>query len=661
MKWIGKRWVLMALVVVIGTGCLPSSAGSTLPTTLRSSYPTGEPPNDRIISPHVLAATEGGSSAPFLVIMREQADVSRAASLPTKAAKGAFVYETLRQTALHSQAALRAELDQAGLPYRPFYIVNMLELTGDRDLVVKLAARPDVDRIEANPQISSLQSPISNLPSPIPDTRSPSSVEWNIQQVNAPAVWAMGYTGQGVVVAGQDTGYQWDHPALKPHYRGWNGITATHDYNWHDAIHNTAFSPCPNDSPVPCDGHGHGTHTLGTMVGDDGAGNQVGMAPGAQWIGCRNMDNAGNGTPSSYSECFEFFLAPYPIGGSAITQGVPSLAPAVIGNSWSCPASEGCDALTLKTVVDNVRAAGIEVVAAAQNAGPSCSTIRDPIGIYESAFTVGATDSTDAIASFSSRGPVTADGSGRRKPDISAPGVGVRSTYPVNWWGYLSGTSMATPHLVGLFALVWSAAPGLMGDLLETERIITRTAVPLTTSQGCGGDTSTLVPNNVYGWGRIDALAAVQAASPALKVAKTVSPGPGQPGKPLTYTLTVANLSSVSDDTNVVITDTLPGDVTFVSGSTGGVYSPAAHRVTWLVPTLMPQSRITLTLVVTVGAPGGAVILLPGTLIVNRDYGARSDQVTRTVSGPAVTTTVGVYIYYVPMVIVQPVGSVATP
>ena len=396
----------MALVVVIGTGCLPSSAGSTLPTTLRSSYPTGEPPNDRIISPHVLAATEGGSSAPFLVIMREQADVSRAASLPTKADKGAFVYETLRQTALHSQAALRAELDQAGIPYRPFYIVNMLELTGDRNLVLKLAARSDVDRIEANPQISSLQPPISNLPSPIPDTRSPSSVEWNIQQVNAPAVWAMGYTGQGVVVAGQDTGYQWDHPALKPHYRGWNGITATHDYNWHDAIHTTAFSPCPNDSPVPCDGHGHGTHTLGTMVGDDGAGNQVGMAPGAQWIGCRNMDNAGNGTPSSYSECFEFFLAPYPIGGSAITQGVPSLAPAVIGNSWSCPPSEGCDALTLKTVVDNVRAAGIEVVAAAQNAGPSCSTIRDPIGIYESAFTVGATDSTDAIAGFSRRGPV---------------------------------------------------------------------------------------------------------------------------------------------------------------------------------------------------------------------------------------------------------------
>src|SRR5512139_1349372 len=156
------------------------------------------------------------------------------------------------------------------------------------------------------------------------------------------------------------------------------------------------------------------------------------------------MDNYGNGTPASYTECFEFFLAPYSICGSAITQGIPSLAPAVVSNSWSCPSSEGCDALTLKTVVDHVRSAGIEVVAAAQNAGPNCSTVRDPIGIYDSAFTVGATGyMTDAIAGFSSRGPVTSDGSGRRKPDISAPGASVRSTYPTNQWTYLSGTSMA--------------------------------------------------------------------------------------------------------------------------------------------------------------------------------------------------------------------------
>jgi serine protease AprX len=636
------------------------------PGNVRSS---AMPPPPAQLSQYVLAATEGGASASFLVVMREQADVSGAASLPTKTDKGAFVYQTLRQTALRSQRAIRAELDQLGIPYRPFYIVNMIEMEGGRDLVLKLAARPDIARIEANPQISNLQYLIPNTQYPVSHPQSPSTVEWNIQQVNAPAVWAMGYTGQGVVVAGQDTGYQWDHPALKPHYRGWNGVTVTHDYNWHDAIHTTAFGSCPNNSPVPCDAHGHGTHTMGTMVGDDGAGNQVGLAPGAQWIGCRDMDNYGNGTPASYTECFEFFLAPYPIGGSAITQGVPSLAPAVVSNSWSCPTSEGCSALTLQTVVDNVRAAGIEVVAAAQNYGLDCSTIREPIGTYASAFTVGATDSSDAIAGFSSRGPVTSDGSGRRKPDISAPGVSVRSAYPTNSWVTLSGTSMATPHVAGLFALVWSAAPGLMGNLAATEQIITSTVLHLTTTQGCGGDTSTSVPNNVYGWGRIDALAAVraaadlQAAQPALQIEKTATAGPVMPGDPLSYTLTVTNPSSMSNHTNVVIADTLPVSVTFASASNGGIYSPTAHSVSWLVPTLAAQSRMTLTLAVTVGAPGSTVVLPPGTLLVNRDYHAQSDQVTRTVSGPPVTTTVGPlpYIYYIPIYIAPPAGSASVP
>jgi subtilisin family serine protease len=154
--------------------------------------------------------------------------------------------------------------------------------------------------------------------------------------------------------------------------------------------------------------------------------------------------------------------------------------------------------------VDAVRAAGIEVVAAAQNYGGTCSSVKEPIGIYASAFTVGATKQDDTIASFSSRGPVTADGSGRRKPDISAPGVSVRSAYPVNGWRSMSGTSMATPHVAGLFALVWSAAPGQVGHLAATEAS--------SRHRGSPDDRSKLrrrhavsVPNNVFGWGRIDA------------------------------------------------------------------------------------------------------------------------------------------------------------
>lgn len=613
------------------------------------------PPPPAHVSPYVLAATEGGARTSFLILLREQADVSTAASLASKAEKGQFVYERLRQTALATQASLRAELDRAGIRYRPFYIVNMIEVTGDRDLVLKLAARPDVARIEANPQISNFKSQISR---PLPETRgegsgsrnpkseinNPQSVEWNIQKVNAPAVWEMGYTGQGVVVAGADTGYAWDHPALKSRYRGWNGITATHDYNWHDAIHDSSGNPCGNDSPVPCDDYGHGTHTMGTMVGDDGMGDQVGMAPGAQWIGCRNMAY-GWGTPARYTECFEFFLAPYPVNGSPFTQGVPSLAPAVIGNSWSCPYFEGCDNPSiLQAVVDNVRAAGIEVVAAAQNYGPACSTVSEPIGLYASAFTVGATDSADAIAGFSSRGPVTSDGSGRRKPDISAPGVSVRSSTLGGGYGPSSGTSMATPHVVGMFALLWSAAPGLRGNLPASEAVITSTALHLTTTQGCGGDTPTSAPNNVYGWGRIDALAATQVVSswPSLQLIVT-APQAISITDLLTYTLVVANPSQLAANDHVTITEGLPQAVTFVEASSDGIYSPTARMVTWLVPTLVAQARLTLTLTVR------PEVIAGGMFLSNHDYAARSDQVPHGVSGPPVVTWVDwPYRYYFP-------------
>lgn len=622
------------------------------PHTLSSSAP---PPPGKI-APQVFAATQGSASAPLLVILREQADLQPAASLPTKAEKGRFVYDTLRQTALRSQASLRAELDRERIRYRSYYIVNMIELTGNRDLALQLAARPDVARLEANPQIPNVKFQMSNTLAdlhplgPDPDaTRKLLGVEWNVNKINAPAAWALGYTGQGVVVAGADTGYQWDHPALKSHYRGWNGVTVTHDYNWHDAIHDSLYNSCGNDSPAPCDDDGHGTHTMGTIVGDDGAGNQVGVAPGAQWMGCRNMNN-GYGTPARYIECFEFFLAPYPVGGDAFTQGEPALAPAVIGNSWSCPDYEGCDALSLQAIVDAARAAGIEVVAAAQNDGPACSTVHEPIGVYASAFTVGATDQSDTIAGFSSRGPVTADGSGRRKPDISAPGVSVRSAYPTNMWAYLSGTSMATPHVAGLFALLWSAAPERIGQLAATEHVITSTAVHLTTSQNCGGDTPASVPNNVYGWGRIDALAAVQAARPRLHITATAAAPTAPPGAPLTFAFALVNPSLLASNTGVVVTDTLPLGVTFATASDGGIYSPMERIVTWTVPTLTAQSAVTFTLAVT------AADALTGTWIVNWDYGARSDQVTDTVTGPPVQVLIGPlpFQYYVPLTIAPP-------
>ncbi len=308
------------------------------------------------ISPWVLDALQENGTTDFLVVLTAQADLTPAYRLPTKQERGRWVYRTLWETASRSQAPLRAWLDARRIPYRSYYIVNLLYIpSGDRALVQTLAARADVARIEANPHVH------NPLPRPLPTAgpEAPASIEWNIQKVNAPAVWTLGYTGQGVVVGGQDTGYDWTHPALKSHYRGWDGSSADHDYNWHDAIH-TGGSSCGADSPEPCDDYGHGTHTMGIVLGDDGGSHQIGMAPGAQWIGCRNMNN-GVGSPATYLECFEFFLAPYPVGGTP-SKGDPDLAPDVTNNSWACPPSEGCSWDTLQTAVEAQRAAGIMTV-----------------------------------------------------------------------------------------------------------------------------------------------------------------------------------------------------------------------------------------------------------------------------------------------------------
>ncbi len=564
------------------------------------------------VDPWVLQTTQKGESE-FLVYLAEQADLSGAASLPTKEAKSRYVFEQLSRLAARTQGPLLDELRRLGVDFRPYWVANMVWVRGGRAAVRRLAARPDVAHIFANPKVR-LQQPAANAPF---GANAPAGIEWNISLVGAPQVWAQGVTGQGAVVAGQDTGYDWTHPALKDKYRGWNGSSADHNYNWHDAIH-SGGGVCGADSPQPCDDNQHGTHTMGTMVGDDGGANQIGMAPGAQWIGCRNMDQ-GVGTPATYAECFQWFIAPTDLNGN---NPRPDLAPDVINNSWGCPPSEGCtDPTVLQSVVENTRAAGIVVVVSAGNSGTQgCSTVEDPAAIYDASFTVGATDSSDAIASFSSRGPVTVDGSNRRKPDISAPGVGIRSSVPGGGYqGGWSGTSMAGPHVAGLVALLVSANPALRGQVDALENVITQSAVPRYTTQGCGGDTSTTLPNNTYGWGRIDAWAAYQRLNPhALSVRKTTAAGTLLPGDTFTYTLYVTHTQGVTATLNVVLSDTLPANLEFVSAS--GAYAWDGSAVRWQYASLAPGAAVSETLRVRVAANA------PAGTIVNRGYGARSDE-----------------------------------
>jgi serine protease AprX len=469
----------------------------------------------------LLETATAGQTVEFLVVLQAQADVSNAKNLRGKTAKGAFVFQQLRATAAETQAPLLRILQTNSAPHRSFYVVNAILTKGDLSLLRLLAEHPATARIEGNPWIR-MTGPVEEVATEPEGINWRNALEWGIQKIRADEVWNLGYTGQGVVVGGQDTGYKWDHAAIRDQYRGWNGATADHNYNWHDAIseisplHNDSLisptnNPCGLNATVPCDDHNHGTHTMGTMVGDDGNGNQIGVAPGARWIACRNMER-GYGTPATYIDCFEWFLAPTDLNGQ---NPQPASAPHVINNSWGCPELEGCNAsnwATMEAVVNNLKAAGVVVVVSAGNSGSSCHTVRDPAAIFEHSFSIGATRSNDTIANFSSRGSVTVDGSGRLKPNVAAPGVGVRSAIRNGGYASFSGTSMAGPHVAGLVALLISANPDLAGEVEVIETIIEQTAMPMLTTQDCGGFSGMEVPNAVYGHGRVDAFAAVERA-----------------------------------------------------------------------------------------------------------------------------------------------------
>ncbi len=463
------------------------------------------------IAPEVMADTNGGGRASVIIFLADQADVSAAYEMKDQDARGWYVYNTLTSHAEQSQADIKSFLTARGVEFRSFWIANMLVARVDRTLAEEIAARSDVARVDSNRPARWIEKPEIADFHEAPEI--PFTTEWGVNNVNAPAVWAMGFTGQGMIVANQDTGTRWTHNAIKPKYRGWNGTTADHNFNWHDSIHSGGGS-CGFDTTAPCDDHGHGTHTTGTTVGDDGTGNQVGVAPGAKWIGCRNMD-VGNGTPATYSECFQFFIAPTDLTGNNAN---PALRPHVMNNSWGCPVSEGCvTGGELETIVNNTQAAGIFVEVSAGNSGSGCSSVSDAPAIYDASFSTGAIDSSNTLAGFSSRGPSPYFSPGL-KPNISAPGVNVRSSTRTNdsSYGSSSGTSMAGPHVAGVVALLWSARPHLVRDIAATKTLLQNTANPGVTVSGgtqtCGGIPSTVIPNNSFGYGRVDVLAAVNAS-----------------------------------------------------------------------------------------------------------------------------------------------------
>jgi serine protease AprX len=475
-----RRWLVAAAAVLAVSTVAPAPSGAAAGGWRQK------------VSSRLLLDTAEGRTASFIVMLTSQADVGAAASLPTKDMKGRFVFDTLTAHADRTQAPIRALLDRRGAPYTSHWVVDLITvLRGDRALVQALAARPDVSRIDANDLVRS-----AVLPTTPPRLApvGPATVEWNVSRVRAPAAWQQGFKGQGMVVGAIDTGFQWDHPALKPHYRGWNGSTADHNYSWYDEI--------DPSNRAPVDPDGHGTFIAGVMVGDDGGTNQIGVAPAAQWIGCRSMDQNGLGTPDTYIGCLEFMVAPFDLDGH---NPDPSKAPVAVNNSWLCSIELGeCpDQSVLLTAIRDVRAAGIVPVVAAGNSGPDCSTvgIEGPPAQYDESFTVGAVTFENNLATFSSRGPARFQGT-RIKPDMVAPGEDVRSAWPTSTYSVESGTSTAAPHIVGSIALVYSAKPNLIGDVDSTERLLERTARRYNSSECSSNGT---FPNNLFGYGLVNA------------------------------------------------------------------------------------------------------------------------------------------------------------
>ncbi|MFT4533519.1 MAG: serine protease AprX [Saprospiraceae bacterium] len=472
--------------------------------------------NSQKISESTLAEFIENDRVDCVIVMHDQLDLYGKTNGMIKNRKSVFVFNSLKNHSSKSQESIKAYLSTNTIKYQSFHIFNGLQAYLTIDQAEYIVANFEVESIVYNKP-----SRVSDI-SKTKEDQSREIAEWGILQIKADSVWQLGFEGSGVVVGGQDTGYDFDNSLIVNKYRGYEPEGFDHNYNWHDAIdtvnvlngdtiNDPSVNPCGFSSEVPCDDHGHGTHTMGTMVGQDSI-NDIGVAPKASWIGCRNMDR-GWGKPSTYTECFEWFLAPTDLDG---LNPDPTMAPHVINNSWGCPELEGCNAsnwMFMETVVNNLSAAGTVVVVSAGNSGSAgCGSVSNPAAIFENSLTIGASDIEDNKAGFSSIGPVVVDSTFRMKPDVVAPGVGVRSIFLNEEFRTWNGTSMAGPHVAGAVALIINANPNLAGQVDVIKNILRSTAVPLIDSTECFMNDALAVPNFYYGHGRIDVLAAVKVA-----------------------------------------------------------------------------------------------------------------------------------------------------
>ncbi|PZF97792.1 S8 family serine peptidase [Micromonospora deserti] len=537
-------------------------------------------------------AKDGKSS--FWVFLDSKADLSGATRLHRKADKAAHVYETKTRHAARSQAGLRALLAKRGAEFTPFWLVNTVKVTGDADLLGDIAVRSDVAEILADDPV--------DIPEPLPGEAVPTTdaVEWNIDRVSAPRVWnELGVRGEGIVVANIDSGVDATHPAVAASYRGRSGDgTLDHNYNWFDPA-----DVCP--TAAPCDNNDHGTHTMGTMVGSDGA-NVIGVAPGARWIAAKGCET-NSCSRASLLASGQWIVAPTDLAGA---NPRPDLAPDIVNNSWG---SSAYDPWYTETVSSWV-AAGIFPAFSNGNSGPGCNTSGSP-GSYTISYSSGAFDVNNAIASFSSRG---AGENGDIKPNIAAPGVNVRSSVPGGYAAF-SGTSMASPHTAATVALMWSASPAIQGDIAETRLILDDTALDVN-ALTCGG---TVDDNNVFGEGRLDAFAAVSTTPRGALGAlggQVSSGGNGLAGADVTVAGPMSRTTTTAGDGSYGFDRLMVGDYTVTVSKFGYLTATASVTVTEsqtveadITVERAPSATLSGTVSTSAGPASGASVAVLGT------------------------------------------------
>jgi hypothetical protein len=489
-----RRWLMAVLSGLVLVGLL-MVGGTVLAQDL--------PPNSAgvAVQSEVLQTLQEEGSADFILVMAEQADLSAAYQMDWET-RGWYVYNTLKETAERSQAPVIAALEAAGVRYQSFIAGNEIYVfDGSRAVLNRALWAGEIQEVRAPVEIS-LAAPRFELiqPGPAPQNQIQATA-WGLTDTHAPDFWAQfGLRGEGVRVASIDTGAQWDHPALRDAYACKDNPSSLDC--WKDPT-----GVCT--AGLPCDDHGHGTHTIGTMVGSDDSSLQhrVGMAPGAQWIACKGCAGV-NCSGVHLAACADWLLAP---GGSHANR------PQVVNNSWGGPGGN----TWFDKYVNAWRAAGILPVFSAGNDGnKGCSTLNSP-GDYPQSFSVAAHTQSGLIASYSSRGPSTFSDQPYTKPNLSAPGDYILSSVPTNAWAYASGTSMAAPHVAGAAALLYACAPELRGSMSATFELLQQTADPPIFSGSCGTPDGGL-SNYTYGYGYLNVLRAGQVICPIGQVQGTV-------------------------------------------------------------------------------------------------------------------------------------------